>query len=200
MKIRFQLLIAAVLSLLACLTLTSTAAYADVYDLNAVVGLTTTSNGAGEFNPGYTGLTVTGTLDIDPTLGIEGGSIQVQGDPNIFSSFLGLPCASCFYYNNGFAEYGLLDLGSAPFSGGTIRLAADSYIDLSFLPVTNDAFALSGTLTDESGFISGGQGLGGSETPEPSFFGALILCLGSVLLVVRNRRVAAKARVPSGSR
>jgi hypothetical protein len=187
---------------LACLAIFASAASADIYDLNATVGLTSYTS---EFIPGYTGLAVTGTLDVDPTNGIESGTIQVQGDPNIFTGFFGCPGTCSFYYNNGFAEYGFLDLGVAPFTGSSIRLGADSNIDLSFLtpPVTNDQFTLSGTLTDENGggFFSGAQGLDGSpEAPEPTFFGVLILCLGSVLFIARNRRGAARARMASSPR
>ncbi len=122
---------AASLCLLWALVLASSAAYADTFNVNAIVGDKTGSGGAGP----YTGATLTGTLDIDPVAGtLNSGSLTLQGDPSPFNNFFGCPnSGQCtFTFTNGFAEDGYIGLsntGLVGYSGGA--LLAGSFIDTS---------------------------------------------------------------------
>lgn len=163
--------------LFGCLGIAPSTAKADIYDLNATVGTTV---GTLENVPGYTGLTIAGTLTIDPTQGVTSpSSVTVQNDPNVFNGFFGCPgtCTYSFVVSPSFAEYGFLDLGTAPFTGNPITLGSDSYIYLTFQGSAEptDAFTVSGALTDVS------------STPEPSLYGILALFLGGVFVAARKR-------------
>ncbi len=160
--------------LLAGLSFNPSVAKADtMFDVSAIVGNIMGGGPAGA----STGLTFTGTLDIDTVLGtLDGGALTLEGDANIFTSFSGCPASCTFYNNSGFAEFGFADLiGGAGtlvgYPGGA--LLADSYIDT--LP-GSVAYDLSGTVT--------------AETPEPGSYGAVALGLIGLLAATRRRRKA----------
>lgn len=165
-----------------CLGIASEIAKADTFDVNAVVG---NENTGGPGVPGiYTGLTLTGTLDIDTSgLGnVDSGTITVEGDPNIFTNFFGCPSlGTCTYtFNNGFDEFGLLDLGNpAGYTGGS--LLPDSYIALTDPLGSGNGevqYLLSGTVTL-------------APTPEPRFYFVFVVGVCGLLFARRRRHQSA---------
>jgi hypothetical protein len=115
--------------LLVGLAFASSVASATTFNVSAVVG----DEPNGEVGPAA-GLTLKGTLQIDTAGGsLDSGSLTLQNDPNVFTGFFGCPTSgTCtFYFNSGFAEFGLLDLTNAGtlvgYAGGPIL--PDSYID-----------------------------------------------------------------------
>jgi hypothetical protein len=163
------------IGLVAALNFAPSIARADtVFDVSATVG---NIQGGGPAGPS-TGLTLTGTLDIDTVGGtFDGGSLTLQGDANIFTSFSGCPANCTFFNNSGFAEFGLADLiGGADtlvgYAGGA--LLSDSYIDV--LP-NSVAYDLTGTVTPE----------GSSQAPEPGSYGVVALGLGALYAATRRR-------------
>jgi hypothetical protein len=169
--------------LFGCLGLIPTPARADieVFTLNATVGdLVSFNPSAGPF----TGLTVTGTLDVDTvTDAVTAVDITVQGDPNVFTNILFPKCpagfCTVFGANNGLlkTEGATLDLGGplSGFTGGPLGLL--STVDLAN-PLGGKRslrfYELSGTLT----------------TPEPGAYGALAIGLGGLLFAAWRRRRA----------
>jgi hypothetical protein len=179
--------------LLGCLDIAPTAAKADVFNVSATVGDIDTGP---TFPSGpYTGLTVTGTVNLDTANPgtVNSISLTVSGDPNIFTGAFGCPTVgSCtFFFNNSFAEDGLLDIGSPiGYTGGA--LLSDSFIQLVTplgTPIPNPPgsnpnyqpevqYLLSGTLTDQT--------VDAASTPEPRFEALALAMIG--LLVVSFRR------------
>jgi hypothetical protein len=169
------------LILLGYLAVAPTAARADIYDLDATIG-TIFGYGTGVFPGPDTGLSVTGLVDLS---GSGTATLTVGSDPLLFTG--SCTTSTCIVSSNGFTEFGFLDI---TLNVGSGSLLPDSYIAADNAPgLLNGGetqYYLSGTLTDESGI--GGQ----SPAPEPSFFGVVVLCLGSVFVVARKRRAAAK--------
>ena len=153
--------------LLVTLMLASSVASADTFDVSAVVG-NITGGGPGT----ATGLTLTGTLDIDTVAGtLISGSLTLQNNPNVFTGFFGCPTAgTCtYYFNSGFVDYGLLGLtntGTLVGYAGTPAILAGSYVYTS-----NIQFDLTGTVTPVS------------QVPEPSS----LMLLGSGVAAVFTR-------------
>jgi hypothetical protein len=164
------------------LSLTSSVARADtIFDVNATVG-----DIYGTSTPGlFTGLTETGTITINTVGGtVDAIDLTVEGDTNIFTNFFGCPSDCTYNFNNGFDEFGLLDIGSDLFgyTGGAI--GSDSYVALD-TPVLGSGdpevqYSLSGTVS-----------LASAATPEPRYYTALLglVFIGS-LVAVRRRRLA----------
>jgi hypothetical protein len=121
--------------------------------------------------------------------GSGSATLTVGSDPLLFTG--SCTTSTCVVSSNGFTEFGVLNI---TLNVGSGSLLPDSYIAADNPPgLANGGekqYYLSGTLTDVSGGSIGGQSL----APEPSFFGVLILCLGGVFVVARNRRAAAKLR------
>jgi len=194
MEIRYSIRASGALSLvlLGCLGIAPAVAKADVYyDVNAVVGNIAYGGPVGQ----YTGLTVTGTLDLTTIIkdfgtgsGANAASIKVQGDPNLFTGVLDCKiytCASIF--NSGFTEFGALNIGN-PFTFTGSALGAGSYIALTN-PLGSGpaevAYDLSGTVSPAGGVITSN-----SPAPEPGFFGVLAVCLSGVFVAARKRRLS----------
>ena len=143
------------------LMLASSVASADTFIVSAIVGDKTGSGGTGP----STGLTLTGTLNIDPIAGtLNSGSLTLQGDANLFTNFFGCPTSGqcTFTFNNGFAEDGYLGLsnsGLVGYAGGA--LLSGSYIDTT---VNHIQQTLTGTVTPapepSSLMLLGGGALG----------------------------------------
>ena len=164
------------------LSVASSVARADtVFNFSGTVG-----DIFGTSTPGlFTGLTETGTINIDTTAGtVDAIDLTVQGDSNQFVHFLfGCPPSCVYNFNNGFNEFGLLDIGSnlVGYAGGAI--GADSYVALDTPNLGSGdpevQYYLSGTVTATA------------ATPEPRYYTALLgLVLGGSLLFVRRRRQA----------
>ena len=119
--------------------------------------------------------------------------LTVEGDPNEFTGFFGCPPNCTYNYNNGFYEFGLLDLGSslAGYTGGS--LGADSYVALDTPdlglgsypssdptdPNSEVAYYLSGTVSPLA------------ATPEPRFYAVFLeLLMAGVALLNRRRQHA----------
>jgi MYXO-CTERM domain-containing protein len=161
-----------------CLSVTSSVAKADtVFDFSGTVGDIFGTSTAGLF----TGLTETGTITIDTVGGtVDDIDLTVEGDSNQFVFFFGCPANCTYNFNNGFNEFGLLDIGSnlVGYSGGAI--GSDSYVALD-TPVLGSGdpevqYSLSGTVT---------------PAPEPRYYTALLgLVLIGSFLAVRRRRQA----------
>ncbi len=127
-----------------------------------------------------TGVSVTGTVDIDTTsaTGVESISLTVKGDPNPFNVLASSPCAPCVFLGASPVEFGFLDIGSTSgYKGG--KVAGDSYIILgsplgSFggLP-----YALTDTLS--------------ASAAEPGVYSALAIGLSGLLFVGYRRRRSA---------
>lgn len=172
----------AALVVFASLSVTSTVAQADtVFNFNGTVGNNTTTNEPNDPFP-YTGLTETGTINIDTVAGtVDAIDLTVQGDPNQFVYFFGCPSNCTYNYNNGFNEFGLLDIGSnlVGYTGGAI--GSDSYVSLTSPLGSGPSevqFYLSGTVSPVT------------ATPEPRYTALLGLVLIGSLFVVRRRRHA----------
>jgi hypothetical protein len=139
-----------------------------VFNVSAVVG----DKFGGGTGPA-TGLTLTGTLHIDTVAGtLNSGSLTLQGDANVFTSFFGCPANCTFYNNSGFAEDGLLGLtntGLVGYTGGSIL--PGSYIDTAPGHIQQ---ALTGTVTPAS------------TVPEPSSL--MLLGSGVAAAFARIRR------------
>ena len=168
------------------LSVTSTAAKADtVFDVNATVGDIYGFTVAGP----PTGLTLTGTLDINTVTGaFDSVALTISGDPNPFDYFLNSGSNACpndcvFVNTEPFYEYGFLQLvpiASNPlvgYNGGTLLAGSWIYLDN---PLGSDdsgvQYYLSGTVT---------------ATPEPRYYTALLgLVLMGSLVALRRRRQA----------
>jgi len=157
--------------LLGGLSLAPSAANATIFNVWATVGGNQTTTLPGP----PTGLTLTGTVDINTITGtLDSLSLTLAGDPNVFTGSFGCPSDCTFYFNSGFDEFGLLDLtgGSSlvGYNGGS--LLADSYIDTSSI-----AYNLTGTVTPAD-----------AATPEPSLYGVVALGLGGLFTALRRRK------------
>lgn len=171
----------AALVVFASLAVTSTIARADtVFDFSGIVGNNFTTN----VPDTYTGLTETGTITIDTVGGtVDGIDLIVEGDSNQFVYFFGCPSNCTYNFNNGFNEFGLLDIGSnlVGYAGGAI--GGDSWVALTtplgsagLGPGNGEVqYHLSGTV---------------SPVPEPRYTALLGLILIGSLFVVRQRRHA----------
>jgi MYXO-CTERM domain-containing protein len=170
----------AFLIIFAAASLTCAVANADtVFDFSGTVG----NNLLTDTPYLFTGITETGTITIDTVTGtVDAIDLTVAGDPNAFTSFFGCPGSCTYNNNNGFDEFGLLDIGSdlVGYSGGAI--AADSYVALDTPDLGSGepevAYSLSGTVTPAT------------ATPEPRFTVALLGLgmLGSLLFIRRRRQ------------
>jgi hypothetical protein len=167
-------------------SLTSNVAKADtVFDFSGTVGDIFGTSTAGM----YTGLTESGTINIDTVGGtIDAIDLTVTGDPNTFTYYLANCPPSCVYnFNNGFDEFGLLDIGSSlvGYAGGAI--GADSYVALD-TPV----LGAGGVLSPEVQYsLSGTVTLASAATPEPRYYAGLLgLILIGTLAVARRRQQA----------
>jgi hypothetical protein len=157
------------------------AARADtIFDFSGTVGDNFTTDTAYP----YTGLTETGTITINTTTGtVDAIDLTVDGDSNQFVYFFGCPSNCTYNYNNGFNEFGLLDIGSnlVGYTGGAI--ASDSYVALT-TPLGSGPsevqYSLSGTVS-----------LASASTPEPRYDAALLglLLIPMVIMVRRARQV-----------
>ncbi len=173
-----------ILVVFASLGVTSTAARADtVFDFSGTVGDIFGTSTAGLF----TGLTETGTININTVGGtVDALDLTVQGDSNQFTGFFGCPSNCTYNFNNGFFEFGLLDIGSnlVGYTGGAI--GSDSYVALD-TPVLGSGepevqYYLSGTVSSPS------------AVPEPHYYtAALGLVLIGSLFAARRRRQQAQA-------
>jgi hypothetical protein len=168
------------LLLLGCLGIAPTAANANsvVFNVNATVGNIFGGGPVGTF----TGLTVTGTLDLNTITpgAVNNLTITVQGDPNIFTGSLGCPPTCTFIFNNGFNEFGLLDIGDpVGYAGGALQ--SGSYIALINPlggPGAEVQYDLSGTVSPANG----------GAVPEPRSYAALLGLGMSGMLFARWRR------------
>jgi hypothetical protein len=176
------------------LILTSGVARADtVFDLNATIGDIVNTSTPSSF--GYTGSTATGTITINTTTGtVDGIDVTVQNDSNVFINVLACSTECTFTANSGFAEYGILDLGTtlAGFTGGSLASGSWIYLDNQGLGQGGPGtpYSLSGSLTPATlaSFIA---------TPEPAYYAASLgLVLIGALVAVRRR---SSGRVPSNS-
>jgi hypothetical protein len=162
------------------LGVSSTAAKADtIFDFNGIV-----EDNFGTNVPDlFTGLTETGTINIDTVLGtVDAIDLSVQGDSNPFIFFFGCPSNCTYNYNNGFNEFGLLDVGAnlVGYAGGAI--GSDSYVALDTPDLGSGEpevqYHLSGTLSPE-----------GVATPEPRYYAPLmVFALLAALVASRRRR------------
>jgi MYXO-CTERM domain-containing protein len=162
------------------LSVTTAVAKADtIFDFSGTVGDIFATSTAGPF----TGLTETGTITIDTVGGtVDGIDLTVQGDSNSFTFFFGCPASCTYNFNNGFDEFGLLDIGSnlVGYTGGAI--GSDSYVALD-TPVLGSGepevqYLLSGTVSPEI-----------ASAPEPRYDTAFLgLALIGSLAVIRRRR------------
>jgi hypothetical protein len=138
---------------------------------------------------GYTGLTVTGTLNIDTVGGtIDNVDITVQGDSNQFVNLLSCSTNCTYIVDNGFNEYGLLDTGSlVSYTGGPI--GSDSWI---YLDNANGSFGGLGLGQGGSGiaYSLSGTITPSTATPEPRYYTALLglVLIGSVVAVRRRQQ------------
>jgi len=166
------------LAVFGSLSVTSTVAKADMlFDFSGTVG--DKLNGQAGI---FTGLTETGTINIDTVAGtVDKIDLTVEGDTNQFVYFIGCLSSCIFNYNNGFNEFGLLNIGSdlIGYPGGAI--ASDSYVALDTPDLGSGEpgveYFLTGTVT--------------AATPEPRYYTALLgLVLMGSLLALRRRRQA----------
>jgi len=139
---------------------------------------------------GYTGLTVTGTLNIDTVGGtIDNVDITVAGDPNDFINLLACSSTCSYIVDAPFNEYGLLDTGSmVGYTGGPI--GSDSWI---YLDNANGSFGGLGLGQGGSGiaYSLSGTITPATATPEPRYYTALLgLVLIGSLVVIRRRQQA----------
>ncbi len=159
-----------------CLVLAPVAAKAEVFYFTGEVGDTFSTT-----TPGlHTGLSVTGTVDIDTTLasGIDSLSLTVKGDPEVFNVLLVSPCGPCAFFTPSLAELGLLDIGSTlGYKGG--KVAGDSYILLgnTLGSPGGSAYYLTDTLS--------------ASAAEPGVYSALAIGLSGLLFVGYRRRRSA---------
>lgn len=167
--------------LLVGLMFSASIARADLYDFSGTVGNILGGGPAGTF----TGLSFTGTLDIDTVTSTVSGSLTLQGDANNFAGFFGCDTFGvCTYYfnndpGNTFAEYGYLGLTNAGnlsgYSGGPILPDSYIYITADHSQQTPGvAYDLTGTLT------------AAGAVPEPSSL--MLLVSGVAALAGLKRR------------
>ncbi len=140
-------------------------AFADTFDVAANI-----TNGP------YAGTDVlTGTVTIDPTTGVGSAiDLTLSGFAD-FTGILGGTCSSpncVFVFNNGFADFGYLDLGSTVgYTGGALITGLSPVTSSSYIDLNSVAYAVSGTVTPA-------QTSQTTATPEPSSF----MLLGTGLL------------------
>jgi MYXO-CTERM domain-containing protein len=172
----------ATLVLFGALSVTTTVAKADsIFDFNGTVGDIFGTSTAGLF----TGLTETGTITINTIGGtVDAIDLTVEGDSNQFVNFFGCPVHCTYNFNNGFDEFGLLDIGSnlVGYTGGAI--GSDSYVAL-------DTPVLGSGDPEVQYYLSGTVSPALAATPEPRYYTALLgLAMIGSLLVIRRRRQA----------
>jgi hypothetical protein len=135
----------------------------------------------------FTGITETGTINIDTVAGtVDAIDLTVAGDSNQFVFFFGCPSNCTYNFNNGFNEFGLLDIGSnlIGYSGGPI--GSDSYVALD-----TPNLGAGGPDNPEVQYHLSGTVTPATATPEPRYYTALLgLVLCGSLVAARRRRQA----------